>query len=866
MDLVRSLIENAALILGACFAYRFISARWIEERIKRQIAAGVLFGTSAVMAMSLAVEIPGFGIFDARTVVLSMGALFAGTITAGISTALAGGYRLYLGGEGALAGLGVIATSALIGILVRKLTKHDLLSWGATRILAFGGIVHIAALAWFTLLPGDFADVLGQLIVPYVVALTLASVPMGLLLREVERIRQYDELIEDSERRYQTFFETAGVAALEEDLSEIYNEFADLRAAGVKDLRYQLLRSPYLVDQFAGHVHILHTNQAALDLFGVSTTKELRTNIATFFGPEARETFIDELCAWWRGANHFQQETTFISKSGEERRCVISLPLPDSLKAARHVPVTILDVTEQRSAEKSAIFEKARLDEVIWGTRAGTWEWNIKTGEVRFNERWAEIVGYTLKELAPISIKTWMDLAHPDDLERSNRALEQVFKKETDYYECEARMRHKDGQWIWVLDRGKVVESDSDGDPVRMSGTHMDVTEKKEAELHALHLSELRVTLLRCHAAILRSANETELFHNTANVLVNDRGYSLIWIGVPEDTPEKKVRPVAWAGVQKSYIDTLEVSWADNEHGQGPTGRAVREKRVQVTNDLALSDSFAPWRDEANAHDLASSIALPLIIDGEAVAILNIYSRFKGTFVEEELDLLSEFATNLSLALNALHLRADKKRLHTELADAALGAVRAIAATIEKRDPYTSGHQLNVARISEAIAHKLGWDEYKIEGLRLGAMIHDIGKIYVPAEILNRPGRLDVSEFGIIKSHPRVGYEILSETKFPWPIQDMVGQHHERLDGTGYPDGLTADQICDEAKVIAVADVLDAITSHRPYRPGLGLEKAIEELKRGRGTAYDPLAVDACVELIEREGFRWSHNELEETA
>lgn len=863
VQLVLDLIENAALILGACFAYRFISARWPEDRIKRQVASGLLFGAAAVMAMSLAVAIPAVGIFDARSVVLSMAALFGGTITGGLAALLAGGYRIYLGGEGVLVGVGVIATSALFGILVRKFSKAELVSWSVGRMTAFGAAVHIGALGWFALLPGDYSSILTGLAGPYFVTLTAASIPMGLLLREVERIRSYDNLLQESEQRYQTFFDTTVVAALEEDLSEIYQEFEDLRAAGVKDLRYELLRSPYLVDQFAKKVHILHTNQAALDLFEVSNTKELRTNIAEFFTAEARETFIDELCAWWRGADHFQQETTFLSRTGNERRCVISFPLPKSFKAARHVPVSILNLTDQRAAEKSATYEKARLNEVIWGTGAGTWEWNIQTGEVRFNERWAEILGHSLADLEPISIKTWLDLAHPDDLERSNRALEKVFKKETDFYQCEARMQHKTGRWIWVLDRGKVVEWNESGEPVRMSGTHMDITEKKEAELHALRLSELRVTLLRCHAAILRSATEKELFRNTTNVLIRDRGYALVWIGVPENDADKTVRPVAWAGDEQEYVQKLKVSWAETESGLGPTGRAVREKRAQVTEDLSQSASFAPWKDEALSHALASSIALPLIVEGRAVAVLNIYSSTKGAFVDEELSLVTEFANNLSLALNALRLRADKRRLHTELADAALGAVRAIAATIEKRDPYTSGHQLNVAKISEAIARKLEWDEFKIEGLRLGAMIHDIGKIYVPAEILNRPGKLDESEFGMIKAHPRVGYEILSETTFPWPIQDMVGQHHERIDGTGYPDGLKGDQICDEAKVIAVADVLDAITSHRPYRPGMGIEKALEELKRGRSTAYEEWAVDACLDLIEKDGYRWTESALE---
>lgn len=193
------------------------------------------------------------------------------------------------------------------------------------------------------------------------------------------------------------------------------------------------------------------------------------------------------------------------------------------------------------------------------------------------------------------------------------------------------------------------------------------------------------------------------------------------------------------------------------------------------------------------------------------------------------------------------------------VAGPALGAVNAIAMMIEKRDPYTSDHQNRVARLSVAIAREMGWSESRIEILRLGAIIHDAGKIYVPAEILNRPGKLTESEFGIIKSHPQIGYEIVEKAELPWPIKEMVVQHHERIDGSGYPMGLAGDQIIDEAKVIAVADVVDAMTSHRPYRAALGIEAGLSEIERGKGTSYDPIVVDVCAMLIRENKFRWDN-------
>ncbi len=177
--------------------------------------------------------------------------------------------------------------------------------------------------------------------------------------------------------------------------------------------------------------------------------------------------------------------------------------------------------------------------------------------------------------------------------------------------------------------------------------------------------------------------------------------------------------------------------------------------------------------------------------------------------------------------------------------------ITAMARLMDQRDPYTAGHQLRVAAIAVAIGTKLGWSDDRLLGLRLGAEIHDIGKIRVPAEILNRPGKLTDIEFLMLHTHCAVGGEIIREISFPWPIMEMVTQHHERIDGSGYPAGLVGDEISHEARVLAVADVVEAMASHRPYRAALGIDRALGELRRGRGTSYDAEAVDVCCALFE---------------
>jgi putative nucleotidyltransferase with HDIG domain len=184
-----------------------------------------------------------------------------------------------------------------------------------------------------------------------------------------------------------------------------------------------------------------------------------------------------------------------------------------------------------------------------------------------------------------------------------------------------------------------------------------------------------------------------------------------------------------------------------------------------------------------------------------------------------------------------------------------IGTILAISKAVEARDPYTAGHQQRVSRLARSIAQKMGLDKELIEGIRMGAIIHDIGKIQLPAEILSKPGKLTEAEFELIKSHPESGFKILEDVKFPWPVADIAYQHHERIDGSGYPRGLKGDEICLEAKVIAVADVVEAMSSHRPYRPSLGMEMAIDEIKNHRGTKYDEACVDACVKLLAEEHF-----------
>ena len=198
----------------------------------------------------------------------------------------------------------------------------------------------------------------------------------------------------------------------------------------------------------------------------------------------------------------------------------------------------------------------------------------------------------------------------------------------------------------------------------------------------------------------------------------------------------------------------------------------------------------------------------------------------------------------------------ERKQSFERLRRALRATIQAVAMTVERRDPYTAGHQRRVADLARAIATEMNLPTDQIDGIRMAAVIHDLGKISVPAEILSKPSALTDLEFGIIKTHAQSGYDILKDIEFPWPIARMVLEHHERMDGSGYPRNLKGDDILMEARILAVADVVESMASHRPYRPAFGIDAALKEIENNKGTIYDNTVADACLRLFREKGFQ----------
>jgi putative nucleotidyltransferase with HDIG domain len=377
----------------------------------------------------------------------------------------------------------------------------------------------------------------------------------------------------------------------------------------------------------------------------------------------------------------------------------------------------------------------------------------------------------------------------------------------------------------------------------------------------------LRVTralkaLSSCNQTLVRAKDLTDYLSEICRNIVENGGYSLAWIGFAQQDEQKTVLPVARYGYSEGYLDTVNITWADTERGRGPTGTAIRTGKAVSAQDILTDEHYAPWRAEASKRGYASSIALPLIGEAGTLGSLNIYAAEPDAFDEEEVKLLTELANEIAYGVRALKMRLTREEAETDLREsfgklkkALNGTVNALTEILQRRDPYTAGHQIRVAKLACAIAKEMGLSEDRIEGIRIAGLLHDIGKITLPSDILARSGRISTLETDIIETHAQVGYEIIKTIEFPWPVLDAVLQHQERMDGSGYPSGLSGEKIILEARILAVADVVEAMSSHRPYRPTLGMDRALAEITDNRGVLYDPEVVDACLRLINEKGF-----------
>lgn len=390
--------------------------------------------------------------------------------------------------------------------------------------------------------------------------------------------------------------------------------------------------------------------------------------------------------------------------------------------------------------------------------------------------------------------------------------------------------------------------------------------------LNEVRLREINEELFRVNRAlrVLSAGNKSLLFAKTESELlirvchdiVEEGGYLAAWIGFTGPTHDEYLRTAA--SYTKTEEDAEKIDWNKAGNGLKPVINAVRENKILVINDTSHESVHRHLGEQAMKFGYHSVVVLPLHLEGKPFGALILTAYRENEFGNVQVEYLKETASDISFGIEMLRTKDERKRLaflgeHHEilLRNSLEDALAAISKTIEMRDPYTAGHQKRVASLAKMLAQDLGLAEDEAHGIYLASIVHDIGKVNVPAEILVKPGKLNDIEYSLVKTHVESSYQILKDVQFPWPIADMAHQHHERLDGSGYPLGLKGGEISFGGRIIAVADVVEAMSSHRPYRASLGVEVALNEIQRGRGTIYDAAVVDACLSLFHEGRFKF---------
>jgi len=465
------------------------------------------------------------------------------------------------------------------------------------------------------------------------------------------------------------------------------------------------------------------------------------------------------------------------------------------------------------------------------------------------NEEYQRLLGYDKDDL--IGIK-WTDLIPADGVEamKEYHQMRQIDPSAVPH-KFKTLLLDKQGKYRDGLFAVDIIPG------TNMSvATFVDFTEFNRIDRALKAISAVTV-------AMIHAVNEEELLKTVCQKIVEVGGYSLAWVGYVRTDPQQKVQPMAYAGINNAYLAKLNINLLDPKRGQGPTGTAIRTGIPVVSREFKKDDTFKPWLKDALRRGFKSSMDIPLMADNKAFGVLSIYSSDADVFDNEEQKLLLDMGNNLAYAINSLQARLEGNQTAQKLEKSLekmqrilMQAVTSLGTALDIKDPYTAGHQKKVGRLAIAIAEEMGLSKDQIEGISVAGNLHDIGKIYVPSEILSKPGKLSDLEFAMIKTHCQAGYEIIKEIEFPWPVAEVLLQHHERMNGSGYPRGLAGDELLLEARIMAVADVVEAMASHRPYRPALGIDTALDEILSNRGILYDPDVVDACLLLFREKGFK----------
>lgn len=556
-----------------------------------------------------------------------------------------------------------------------------------------------------------------------------------------------------------------------------------------------------------------------------------------------------------------------ITKSGEVRWLrIFGRPLPDEHKrrivgiigAGKDITEYIRAEEERKRLQGELVGQERFLEAVLQQMPVGIIVAEAPSGKLYLsNKKVEELLHHPFYPSTAVEQYVQYKGFHPDGrqympeewpLARSVKTGEVVEGEEIDYL-------RGDGSHCWLDVYSGPIRNEQ-GQITGAIVSFFDVTKRKQALERIEKLNTFLISIRKINEAIVKSKDEVALFHVVCNSLTPVKFVRFAWIGLLEEG-SIDIKPIAHAGFEDGFLSSVTLRWDDAGYSASPAGIAVKTGKPCILTDIAKDQLYEGWKSEALKRGYKACAALPLKYDEKSMGVFVVFSGTKEVISEEEILYLQELVTDISIGIKSLRLERGLQQSYERIRKTLNGTIDAIANICEKRDPYTSRHEKRVAQLACAIARKMRLSEDQIEGIRVTSYLHDIGKMNVPAEILSKPTKLSEIEFTLIREHARAGYEILKEVEFPWPVAQIVLQHQERLDGSGYPNGLKGKEIMLEARILAVADTIEAMSSHRPYRPAISLDLALKEITRGKGILYDPAVVDACLMLLRRERFQF---------
>jgi len=564
---------------------------------------------------------------------------------------------------------------------------------------------------------------------------------------------------------------------------------------------------------------IIESNLKACELFGVNRTYLKKQMFSSFIFKDNQDIYYQAVKNLSQTGNSQTCELRIISKNGTTLWVLLDISYTQNTDDAILYLVVVSDITERKQAEIEKE-ERERLANILEGTNVGNWEWNVQTGQTVFNERWAQIIGYTLEEISPVSIKTWERFIHPEDLAKSNEQLARVFNRKLEYYDIESRMKHKDGSWVWVQDRGKVISWSSDWKPLLMAGTHTNITNRKKSEEAIIHLS---------YHYMLTGLFNRRFFEEEIKRLDTDRQLPL--------------------SIIMGDLNSLKLTNDTFGHQEGD--RLLIETAKLLKTVCRSDDILARWGGDEFV------ILLPKTSIASTVEIMQrIKKECSELFIQKmSIGLAIGIATKIDSGQNIqdIIVEAESNMYKNKLAGKQSSAGSVIAAleqALYEKSNETMAHTQRLKELSLKLGKKLKLHPHQLDELSLLASLHDIGKVAVPETILLKEGALSENECEVMRRHPTTGFNIAQSSPQIAHIAKYILSCHENWDGSGYPEGLAKEEIPLLSRIVAITDSYDVMTGNRSYKCAISKEDAVKELKKYAGIQFDPVLVEKFIEVL----------------